>query len=342
MAAEKLMAGALNGALFGGATAGGLGMLGAAAGHGLELAGRKATDAARWLGGRVATDSVANLYAKTASIASGGEIEAIERLGIQNTSAEAREARRVAVYDAPRVRADASRSVRENLDNLMEANARITEETRGPLKASYVEQAVKNGNEVETFAASSDLLRGMREELAGLAMEAKYAKNSGAIASLKRTADDAFQIIGDAERKLADASNAERFTILDQVKRDFGKYTKELQSVEKSDDPFKVRVGREMRDSFERFYENTRQHLQSEELWGKAATDQALINKNWTKQIGAEQVFSQRLTTEFGRDELNPWRTKRVVDAAKADAYVGSLTNPNNDLTASRSATVGS
>ena len=91
-------------------------------------------------------------------------------------------------------------------------------------------------------------------------------------------ADDAFQIIGDAERKLADASNAERFTILDQVKRDFGKYTKELQSVEKSDDPFKVRVGREMRDSFERFYENARQHLQSEELWGKAGADQYLDN----------------------------------------------------------------
>lgn len=333
VAAEKLMAGALSGALFGGATAGGIGMLGAAAGHGLELAGRKATDAARWLGGRAASDSVAKLYSKAASISSGGEIEAIERLGIQNTSAEAREARRLAVYDAPRVRADASRSVRENLDNLMEANARITEETRGALKASYVEKAVKNGNEMATFESASQLITDANAKLRTLSWDATRTKLSGELTTLRKMADDASQYVTDAGEKLWSASNAERFVILDDVKRAFGKWTKELQPIEKSPDPFKVKVGREMRQAFEETYEGFRQHLQSEELWGKAATDQALINKNWTKQIGAEQVFEQRLTTEFGRDEMNPWAKKYVVDAAKADAYVGGLTNPNNDLT---------
>ena len=57
------------------------------------------------------------------------------------------------------------------------------------------------------------------------------------------------------------------------------------------------------------------------------------INAAWTKQIEAQGIFDQRLTTEFGRDEANPFRRKFVVDAAKADAYVGGLTNPNNDLT---------
>jgi len=327
LTAEAMLAhGALNfatGAAIGGALKG--------TGEGLKAA----ISAARSLrpATSAAADQGAGLYAKAASMMSGGEIDAIEELGIHNRSAAAKEARRLAVYDAPKVRADASRSVRENLDSLIDSNAQIAEETKGVLKAEYVKRAVQTGNEAETLAASTDMLRGMREDLSALGMETKYAKNSGALKSLNNTVNDAFQLLDDASAKLETASNAERFTVLDQLKRDFGKYTKNLQSVERSADPFQVSVGRDMRQKFEGFYEQFRQNLQEEALWGRAGADQTLINKAWTKQIEAQGVFDQRLTTKFGRDELNPFREKTIVDAAKADAYIGGLTNPNNDLT---------
>jgi len=327
LTAEAMLAhGALNfatGAAIGGALKGG--------GEGLSAALKAGTSAAGKATG-AAADKGAGLYAKAASMMSGGEIATIEELGIHNRSAAAKEARRLAVYDAPKVRADASRSVRENLDDLLEANGRISEETKGALKRGYVEKAVKAGNEADTIASAQVALGETRDEINKLGWDAIRAKKSGELTSLRKYADDAVQWLDDAESKLMNGENVDRFMLLDETKRAFGKWTKALQPVERSADPYMVQVGREMRQSFEGAYERFRQNLQNESLWGKAAVNQAEINANWTKQIEAEQIFKQRLTTEFGRDELNPWRTKQVVDAAKADAYIGGLTNPNNDL----------
>jgi hypothetical protein len=354
LTAEKVLAGATHGAVSWGLAGGLLGGVGAGVGEARSAAGRflqrlrpADVDALAEKQFGFVPDGLGNLWAKAqdASAAlSGGDVSTIRKLS--DLSAEGAEARRLAVFDAPVVREQAARDVRTQLDSLLDSAQEITAEAKGRLKASYVESAVKKGNEAETldFAQryASDLrahvedmlanpkeyglvgsLKGMREWLDGL--DARIAEVGGAGArGAKSAANDVAALPVDA--------NAQIFTALDDTKRAFGRWTKAAQAVEKKSDPLALMRGRATRDRLQGIYEDMRQGLENEDLWGKAAADQKQINAAWSKQIDAQRVFDARLTTNVGRDPKNPWVDIRRVDPAKADAYVGGLTNPNNDL----------
>lgn len=357
LTAEKVLAGATHGAVSWGLAGGLLGGVGAGLGEARSAAGRflqrlrpADVDALAVKQFGAAAPGLGDLWAKAqdASAAlSGGDVDTIRKLS--DLSEAGAEARRLAVFDAPAVREQAAREVRSQLDSLLDSAQEITAEAKGRLKSSYVESAVKKGNEAETldFAQryAADLrahvedmlanpkeyglvgsLKGMREWLDGLDARIAEIGSSGAkgVNGAKVAANDVAAIPADA--------NAQLFTALDDTKRAFGRWTKAAQAVEKKSDPLALMRGRATRDRLQGIYEDMRQGLENEDLWGKAAADQKQINAAWSKQIDAQRVFDARLTTNVGRDPKNPWIDIRRVDPAKADAYVGGLTNPNNDL----------
>lgn len=471
LTSEKILAGATHGAVSWGLAGGLLGGVGAGLGEARDAAGRYLqrlrpadVDALAQKQFGYVPKGLGDIWGKAADASaalSGGDVNTIRKLS--DLSAEGAEARRLAVFDAPVVREQASREVRSQLDSLLESSQEITQEAKGRLKASYVESAVKKGNEAQTleFAQryASDLrvhvedmlsnpkeygligsLKGMREwldaldttiariergepatigsEADALDLATSSARRKGVVNSdyLREgmrdmshhrgayegaSADEANLIatgqaparnsgktfepikvgVHDGQVELIDgrhrlmaaqeagateiramlrteykgqpvtrevilpiqavetpmaasgrSANAQLFTAIDDTKRAFGRWTKAAQAVEKKSDPLALMRGRATRDRLQGIYEDMRQGLENEELWGKAAEDQAKINAAWSKQIDAQRVFDSKLTTNVGRDPKNPWVDIRRVDPAKADAYVGGLTNPNNDL----------
>lgn len=268
-------------------------------------------------------------YVKAASAASGGDAGIIREAGVQNQSAAGREARKL-IIGAEEIRTEASRAVKQHVDELLTAARDVTDEARGTLKASYVREAMKDVNPAATGEHAWGAFQNLRDEVRDMASK---PREFGLKSSLK-SMDELFDIEGQKLAKAVAAGDAaEQFTLLDNVKRAVGKWTKGAQAAERSPDPLRVLQGRATRDRLERLYEGLRTHLEDESLWGKAAADQKVINAAWSRQIDAGQRFERALTTDVGRDPKNAWRTLRGVDPAKADSYVRNLTNPSNDLT---------
>lgn len=110
--------------------------------------GERVKDAVARARGGVA-DDVQQGYARAASAASGKDVDVIERLTA--LTPEGAEARRIAVFDAPKVIEDAERKVRGQIDGILSADNLVSAEARGELKSDYVRRAVKNGNEGEVL-----------------------------------------------------------------------------------------------------------------------------------------------------------------------------------------------
>jgi hypothetical protein len=359
LTSEKILAGATHGAVSWGLAGGLLGGVGAGVGEARNAAGRflqrvrpADVDAIAEKQFGFVPKGLGDVWAKAqdaSSAISGGDVNAIRRLS--DLSAEGAEARRLAVYDAPVVRDEASREVRSQLDALLESSGEITQEAKGRLKASYVESAVKKGNEAEALTFAKDYastLRGHVEEM--LAQPKEY----GLVGSLKGMHEwlDGLDAIARVEiaatRAARSRSRARRTTLprrplrpnerpdssprsTTRSARSAGGRRRRRPSRRKSD-PLALMRGRATRDRLMGIYEDMRKGLENTEVWGKAAEDQAAINAAWSKQIDAHRVFDARLTTNVGRDPKNPWVDIRRVDPAKADTYVKGLTNPNNDL----------
>lgn len=359
LTAEKILAGATHGAVSWGLAGGLLGGVGASVGEARNAAGRflqrvRPADvdaiAAKQFG--FVPKGLGDVWAKAqdaSSAISGGDVNAIRRLS--DLSAEGAEARRLAVYDAPAVRDEASREVRTQLDALLESSSEITQEAKGRLKAEYVDAAVKKGNEAEALTFAKDYASTLRGHVEEMLSQPKEYGLVGSLKGMNEWLDGLDGAIGRVEKvgdlggaaareagvandvaALPAETNAQLFVALDDTKRAFGRWTKAAQAVEKKSDPLALMRGRATRDRLMGIYEDMRKGLENTEVWGKAAEDQAAINAAWSKQIDAHRVFDARLTTNVGRDPKNPWVDIRRVDPAKADTYVKGLTNPNNDL----------
>jgi hypothetical protein len=128
--------------------------------------------------------------------------------------------------------------------------------------------------------------------------------------------------------------NGKIFTILDGVKRDAQKLASSgHRGVAAVADPIENRLAKRTTNWLSEAADGLRSHLENPEMFGKAADNQRKINEAWTRQIEASRRFHGALTTDIGRDPLNPYMRARGIDPTKAESYVKSLTNTNKDLT---------
>ena len=264
-----------------------------------------------------------------ASAVSGADAGAIDTLSQLN--AAGREARRVAVFDAPVIQADAARALRTHGDELLDALRPVTDHAKGALKADYVEQAITKGNEATTRKAVSAQLDGLidgAEKLLSSPEGAGFAKSVESVSKAAYRAKAALEGAADG------SFNARAFVELDQVKRDLQALaSRGYKAIGSVGDPIDQALAKKSVEFFDEAAKGVRAHLEDSSLWGKAAENQAAVNAAWTKQIEASNRFHRALTTDVGRDPRNPYLQVRGVDPAKAESFVRNLVNPNADLT---------
>lgn len=335
---EKLVAGMGHGAFLGGALGGGFSALGLLAQEARDTAGRFASKLApadieavaekqfgyapEGLGQRVQ-----RAYAKGAAALSGKDANVIGTL--TELSPEGAEARRVAVFDAPKIQEEAERAVREHVDNLLRSGDLVSAEARGSLKADYVARAVRTGNEAETRSFAQNQIARLIE-----GVDAELSHADGVAPQMVKPLETVSRAAYRAGAALEGANNASMFVELDNLKRSIQKLARTgYRSVANIADPLDQLSARRSVDFFRTAAEDVREGLEREDLWGKAASDQRTINAAWTKQLDAAQRFHRALTTETARDPSNPYVRLKGADPAKVASYVRNLTNPHNDLT---------
>jgi len=267
-----------------------------------------------------AAPGLRDAYANAAGAVSGKDPATIRALVAGGEEGAA--ARRVAVYEGDSIREAAKRDVVKHVDDMASATRNLTEEWRGPLKASNVDKVISKGE--DAFVGQSDeainqlsTIRKNIHEMSG----ADAALTLGERRQLNKLAD----IANAAETKAAKAIEAGEggrvFQVLDEYKRNLGTIAKEAGGKTQP-------LGRELQG----MYEGLRQSLENEAVWGGAGAMQREVNAPFAKWIKSNEIFEQRFMTPTGEvDPLNAWRTLKGADSAKAHSYVEGLTSAQND-----------
>jgi hypothetical protein len=328
--AEKLIAGIGHGALLGGAAGGAFETLGSAVGSRLSNTRLRSQDldaiAEKEFGTAApGVGKALKMYAKASSAVSGADASTIETLA----SKENRGLRTLLADNGEKFQDETARAIRESGDALLASNKLVTAEARGELKASYVKDAVKRGNEADTKAWALNEI----DKLIGGAQDTLDA-GGGYTKAIEHASTAAYRAKALIEDATGTTANATMFTALDNMKRDLQKLTRNsYQTVVRMQDPIEQRAAKLTTEWLDKASSGFRDGLENESLWGKAAADQRAINSAWTKQIDASNRFHSSLTTDIGRDPTNPYLQMRGIDPSKASTYVRGITNPDKDLT---------
>ena len=281
---------------------------------------------------------VGEALVKIQSVLSGADAEgteAIRNAGVQNQSAEARALRQTA-QNIAEVRAGAVKDITENLGALVEKTDAVTDELKGATKREHLKALVNSplGEEIATHANES--VRGVQDEVEQmLADRVKYG-HSGDLKALQ-TQLDGFS--AKMTKAVEAGDQAEMFALLDDTKREVGKWSKAFQRSSVQGKPLAVMQAKEVFarlgdiDRGGGLYESLRKNLEDEAVWGKAGVSQKAFNAAWTDYIAAQKGLSETgasVTTKVG--ERNFGQGIYKVDQGKVEKYVGGLINPHNDL----------
>ncbi|HTQ45379.1 MAG TPA: hypothetical protein VMI75_21625, partial [Polyangiaceae bacterium] len=277
--------------------------------------------------------AVKRWYAQLSGAVSGKAPEDIEGFiggAFDPESAEYRNRQRL--LEADQARDDASRSIRENVDQILKSSRAVMEEGDRSIKRSHIDALV---TEVDRSEAAESA-RNMWDQTASVlqSMMADPEKFGGQ-APLKSAWTVARQIGDKLESAITSGDIGEQYALLDDLKKGIGKYTRGASqlSPRAAVDELAYLQNKARAAHLQDLYETLRAGLEDETTWKAAGTAQKAINDAWSRQIEASDRFHRALTTYVGRDPNNPWVNIRGVDPAKSDAYVRNLLNPNQDLT---------
>lgn len=268
--------------------------------------------------------TVKQWYTKLASAASGASAEDIAPF--------LEESNRASLLEADGIRETASRDIRAHVDEILKNSRDVMKEGERGMKREHIARAVEGVDPAEAAESSRNIVD---HTISRISEMLEQPDEFGGEKPLKNALKVATKAQKQIEQAITAGDVAEQYGLLDDLKKGIGKYTKgasRLNPAAATDELVSLQ-NKARADRLQDLYETIRGGLEDEETWGQAARNQRAVNEAWTKQIDASDRFHRALTTEIGRDELNPWLSKRGVDPAKADTYVRNLTNPSQDLT---------
>lgn len=255
----------------------------------------------------------------------GKDADEIQRLTA--LTKEGKKLRSMAVYEGDAALNTAQREMRAGLDELHRTTRPLMDETQGALKEAQVRRMVSSGSEAvdRQVTASLEQLGNLEQMVSGMTKDRGYGQqaNLNALRNHLRIAGDA--VIESA----AAGDSAKSFMAMDRLKRWIGTNLARpgANLARETEEGATAKLMRDHYDSV------LKPFLENESLWGKAGTAQREINDAWTKLLGSDRQFSQRLMTEIGRDPQNAWQSLYAADPGKIASYYKELINPSQDLT---------
>lgn len=287
LTAERILAGAGMGALLGGGAAGILGAGGVGLEKGLRGTGKALQSTGKAIEklyeratGNIAAPGLGRAYAKLSGLVSGAGEGAVSKFTGKGTKAA-----RIAATKPEAIVDDYGHKLWKLGDELLDASTPITDEAIGAGKLKRFTSAVRKGNEVavaESAAQAVDEVGGSLDDM--IAAGAGNFEQAG----LKKLRD----IVAAHQSRLTaiaqeggEEVNGQIFIALDNLKRDLGVRTRQLQRVARRNPTVAVKDTHKRLDDL---YHNVRNHLELDELYGDAARIQRSVNRRWTEHLSDE------------------------------------------------------
>ena len=309
----ETMAGGLAGGILGGA--------GRATSEGFDAAAQR-------LFGDAAHPGLGKAMVKISESLSGDDATALSRLALGDDaagllSAGAKRNRRIAYHEADAIRERVARDLTGSLDDAKRAMDDATAAFRGDVKTGKVAALLPKDNAAAQVAAHEQQLTALRGELDDLLADRSLPWRSE-LRELRTAADTSLS-----------PNPAKSFTQIDKIKRQlqstvsaFGKAHR------RSDVPRVVARGRDVIDVLEGSSERMRTHLMDDGLFGAAAAAQREINEPWARMIAAGKNLESKARLFRTIDTATPGKyTEQVADPEAINRYLGTLTDPNKDMT---------
>ncbi len=350
LTAETLLAGMGSGVLWGGALGGGLGGAVGAGEAVASAAGRAARSASARVGaraqrllgtgGRVGAETadavegvyrrmagpdaeplgegVAELYARGASVVSGADETAIREM--TNLSPAGQRVREL-VTNADQVMEQSARAGREVLD-ASESFARVVQdESIGSFKRENIARMLGGRAGHDALQQADEMLSVIGAQADEMLADSATWGERAAVGRIREDVDilkrRMLAAMDGGDEELADV-----FIELDQFKRRMGRNARPGRFVASSQDSSAVA---RIRD----WYEQTRTHLESTDLYGDAASAQREINSAWARYLGNAENYRGTFMQRVGQDAFNPVYTH---DPGKLESFLRSTGRTRNDL----------
>jgi hypothetical protein len=338
LTAERVIAGAGLGALFGGATGFGLGGAGSALGEGFGaglrggrqlLSSGSETLSRAWQQrtGRELAPGVGELltdtYARASSLASGADQNTIRRF--VDLGADGQRARAI-VARGDDVLEDGTRRIREDLTALEGVSAHVQDFARGSLKRQPIARTIRTDTIGDQLAAAQSAV-GRANALSDdiLANPHIYAGGGGVAqgrhlaTAVRGFGEDLARAMERAGSEPAEAA-ADIYITLDRMKRRIGQMQNQTR------DPEAQRVLRDLYDS------EFRPLLEQEALWGAPVAQlQRETNAAWTNYLTRRRDFEGMFLAEGERDAVDAFRRLSEGDPAKIRGFLGRVGSAAND-----------
>lgn len=282
--------------------------------------------------------SVGKALVNAQAALSGADAEGrdiIEKAGIQNMSREAKEIRRN-VLNIAEVRDTANKQLTEDLGHFSKGTEGLTDELRGQLKRDKMRGLVESPLTKDDLQARAlDALQGVRDDVNGMMADRVTYGHGGDLKAID-TQLQGFekQMMRAAER----GDQAEMYAVLDDTKREIGKWSQMFQRSSSAGKPLSMMQAKQVfakLGDVERgggIYEGLRTHLEDEAIWGRAGDAQKALNADWTRYIAAQKQLERQASVFSVVGETNFGKKVYGVDPEKMARYVGTLVDPSKDL----------
>lgn len=265
---------------------------------------------------------------KAQSALAGGGEDIIREAGVQNMSPEAK-ALRSTLLNIDGERDAAARTVTGHVNTLLQDGRDLADEAKGSIKRDHLGDSVRKDNLDEIATHSRATIDSTKAQIQTMIAN---SEDFGQEKLLRRMESEIGRFQGKIATAAEQGNNAEQFALIDDTKRAIGSWTRDVKatSLRTSTDPIALRQSRATYDELDKLYEGLRSNLEDEATWGKAGADQRRINEAWTSQIAADKQFRSTLAAQVGEERFGG--KVYAADPAKVARYVGSLTNPDQDL----------
>lgn len=255
---------------------------------------------------------------KIRATAIGTDPEGMAILGAKGPAGiEARARAAAGMQEADR----ATTEISDLWDRQQEVLDKFTDQIKGRMKIKNQAEIMKVGNTTETAVIATGLVQQIDDEVADMLTRVDEFGGRSALTRFQKSIRNHKAKINEQLISGADDALPNVFGELDSLKRDLGKYRKQLGRVTLQDDAHFATTGQ-----MEDIYGRLQSHLEDVRLYGDAAKQQARINAPWSRSIGRSPIMNRFKEKIAEKD----WRGVYATNRGKVNSHIKALGTSTN------------